>query len=246
MGRPRGVSQRCRHRGRTRRWTFPEAVAETEVADEPLDVDDATAEATAEPTAEPEAYWFETTDQEPERAEMTAVETVESENTDEATTDDHDGEEPDYLPMAAMTAMPWADLDANEQPELAPWDSLPDADYDFEATDMTVAGGAPWDRPEASDADDVETSDAESVDAPASHDEMYPVVSRAVAAATAQQAVADPDDALAPVLNDVPQTPVASWPEWNAPAETATALRLCRHRSTAASAPLHPTTCFAG
>jgi hypothetical protein len=84
-----------------------------------------------------------------------------------------------------------------------------------------VSGPAPWDKPAPFTFDEQQIDDrpAEML---ASYDEMIPMVKRRVAAATAAQAAAsDPDDALAPVLNDVTKPAPPVWPESPVPAEPA-------------------------
>jgi hypothetical protein len=92
-----------------------------------------------------------------------------------------------------------------------------------DASDISVPGRAPWDTPERYTADDLEALDDRPADMLETYDEMIRNVAPAVAAAAAPAAqwpASDPDDALAPVLDDVHERPRAAWPAWNTPDAT--------------------------
>jgi hypothetical protein len=87
-----------------------------------------------------------------------------------------------------------------------------------DASDISVPGRAPWDTPERYTADELEALDDRPADMLETYDEMIRNVAPAVAAASvpaAQWPTSDPDDALAPVLDDVHERPRAAWPAWN-------------------------------
>jgi len=90
------------------------------------------------------------------------------------------------------------------------------ADTVADPTDISVAGRAPWDKPESFSFDEQGAVDDRPAHMLETFDEMIPRVTRAVAAAGVQLATSDPDDAHAPVLHDVAQPPRPSWPEWTA------------------------------
>jgi nicotinate-nucleotide--dimethylbenzimidazole phosphoribosyltransferase len=119
-----------------------------------------------------------------------------------------------------------------------PSDTDPAIEHVAEATgdeemDTFVEGRPSWDMPEPFEFDDGDTVDDRPMDMLASYDEMMPIVTAAVAAAktepvaatveaSAEDAAAqDPDDAMAPVLNDVDvdQPQVPNWTLWQPPSD---------------------------
>jgi hypothetical protein len=141
---------------------------------------------------------------------------------------------------AADTPTNAADADAHAaaSADPAPWDTFDSTDdaaqsdveaqpavatSDEMATDMTVSGRAPWDTPVPYALDELGMVDDRPADMLEPYDEMVPWVTRAVAAASAQAQTqtqtTDPDDAFAPVLQDVEEPSRPHWPEWNAPSE---------------------------
>ena len=85
--------------------------------------------------------------------------------------------------------------------------------------------------PDPFEFDDGETVDDRPMDMLASYDEMMPIVTAAVAAAKTEPVAAtveassedsaaqDPDDAMAPVLNDVDQPQAPNWTLWQPPSD---------------------------
>lgn len=105
------------------------------------------------------------------------------------------------------------------------------ASVDNDETDSFVAGRPAWDAPDQFDLEDSdEMYDDRPADMLADYDDMFAVVTSAVAAASpsvtppeveasTNDDTLDPDDAMAPVLEDVERPHVPNWTLWQAPVD---------------------------
>jgi len=206
-------------------WETVGAVAET--ADEPVEAVADTAEMAHEPVeavADPAAETDAETTEEPVEAVAEAHDQPVS-AVAEPVTIEFASDEPEFAPAdsaAAVAAVATEDV-ANEVVDQADEDEM----------DSFVEDRPSWDMPEPFEFDDDGEFDDRPTDMLASYDEMMPIVTAAVAAAKTQpaaepvhasaedSAAQDPDDAMAPVLNDVDQPQVPNWTLWQPPVDVA-------------------------
>jgi hypothetical protein len=131
--------------------------------------------------------------------------------------------------------------DMTEEPAVAVAAVAVDADPETEFSvaeehdpmDVFAEDRPAWDIPEPFEFDDYESVDDRPTDMFASYDDIFPVVTAAAAAATSgptaeteqgtaeASAIQDPDDAMAPVLNDVDQGQMPNWTLWQPPVDAA-------------------------